>query len=79
MLVTSKLPIQTTKSFYSVFDLHLCPPTLKKLPPPMTSSDVLLLDSNLARTHSERNAKKLIIAKQFVITSVKTFIFKSRP
>ena len=36
MLVTSHLPIQTTKIFYSFFDVHLCPPALEKVPPPMT-------------------------------------------
>jgi len=36
MFVTSQLPIQTTKITY-IFYLHLCPPTLKNDPPPMTS------------------------------------------
>ena len=35
MLVTSQLPIQTIKVVYSFFDVNLCPPTLKKVPPPM--------------------------------------------
>jgi len=35
MLVTSQLPIQTTNIFYSFFDVDLCLPTLKKVPPPM--------------------------------------------
>jgi len=35
MLVTSQLPVQTTNIFYSFFHLHLCPPTLKKVPQPM--------------------------------------------
>jgi len=35
MLMTSQLLIQTTKIFYSFFDVDLFPPTLKKDPPPM--------------------------------------------
>ena len=35
MLVTSQLPIQTTKFFYSFFNVPLCPPTFKKIPPPI--------------------------------------------
>jgi len=30
MLVTSQLPIQTTKIFDSIFDVHLCPPHFEK-------------------------------------------------
>jgi len=40
MLVMSQLPIQTTKILYSFFVVHLCPPTLKKVPPPMTMRTV---------------------------------------
>jgi len=36
MLVTSQLPIQITKIFYSFFDVHLCPSTLNNVPPPMS-------------------------------------------
>ena len=36
MFVTSKLPIQTKKNLH-IFDVHMCPLTLKKvLPPPGT-------------------------------------------
>jgi len=37
MLVTSQLLMQTTK-FYVFFDVHLCPPLLKKVPPPMAKT-----------------------------------------
>jgi len=40
MLVTSQLPIQTTKIFDSFFDVHLFPSTLKKVPPPMPIDNV---------------------------------------
>jgi len=35
MLMTSQFPVETANIFYSLFDMHLCPPTLKKVPPPM--------------------------------------------
>jgi len=38
MLVTSQLPIQTKKTCQNIFDVHLCPATLKKVPPPMTTT-----------------------------------------
>jgi len=38
MLATSQFPVQTTKVFYRFFDLHLCPPTLINVPPPMTTA-----------------------------------------
>ena len=48
MLVTSQLPIQTTKFAIISFQRALVPPpTLKKIPPPMTVSatnSVLLVD-----------------------------------
>jgi len=38
MLVTSQLLIQTAKILYNFFDVRLCPPTLKKVPPSMVES-----------------------------------------
>jgi len=38
MRVTSQLPIQNTKIVHIFFDMHLFPPTLKKVPPPLLQS-----------------------------------------
>jgi len=38
MRVTSQLALQTTKFFHSLFNVRLSSPTLKKVPPPLTSA-----------------------------------------
>jgi len=48
MLVMSQLPIQTTQFFYSIFDVNLCPPNLKKVPPPMGTTLHPELDVKIA-------------------------------
>jgi len=42
MILTLQLPFKTAKIVYRFFDVHLCLPTLKKVPPPMATRAAIL-------------------------------------